>query len=109
MAARLGARRQARSPPPVCQSQGLGEGPQRAGPQERGVGSTSHDGGAGVMEFLSSSVFLLGLFGFLKAFFVAMFGLNLGVILTWVERRMRGMIQDSIGPNRAAIPVPGPV
>jgi NADH-quinone oxidoreductase subunit H len=61
------------------------------------------------MEFLSSSSFLLPFFGFLKAFFVAMFGLNLGVILTWVERRMRGMIQDSIGPNRAAIPLPGPV
>jgi len=61
------------------------------------------------MEFLSSSTFLLPFYGFLKAFFVAMFGLNLGVILTWVERRMRGMIQDSIGPNRAAIPLPGPV
>jgi NADH-quinone oxidoreductase subunit H len=45
--------------------------------------------------------------GFLKAFAVSMFALNLGVILTWVERRMRGMIQDSIGPNRAAIPLPG--
>jgi len=62
-----------------------------------------------VSEFLSSATFLLPLGGFLKAFFVAMFGLNLGVILTWVERRMRGMIQDSIGPNRAAIPLPGPV
>ncbi len=62
-----------------------------------------------MIEFLSSSAFLLPFYGFLKAFFVAMFGLNLGVILTWVERRMRGMIQDSIGPNRAAIPVPGPV
>ncbi|OQX68872.1 MAG: hypothetical protein B6A08_07755 [Sorangiineae bacterium NIC37A_2] len=44
---------------------------------------------------------------FLKAFAVAMFAMNVGVILTWVERRMRGMIQDSVGPNRAAIPVPG--
>lgn len=58
-------------------------------------------------EFLTSSDFLLPLFGFLKAFAVAMFGLNVGVILTWVERRLRGMIQDSLGPNRAAIPVPG--
>ena len=62
-----------------------------------------------MMEFLSSTTFLLPFYGFLKAFFVAMFGLNLGVILTWVERRMRGMIQDSIGPNRAAIPLPGPI
>lgn len=60
-------------------------------------------------EFIASSSFLLPTLGFLKAFFVAMFGLNLGVILTWVERRMRGMIQDSVGPNRAAIPLPGPV
>ena len=47
--------------------------------------------------------------GFVKAFAVVMFGLNVGVILTWVERRMRGMIQDSVGPNRAAIPLPGVV
>lgn len=60
-------------------------------------------------EFLSSSTFLLPFYGFLKAFFVAMFGLNFGVIMTWIERRMRGMIQDSVGPNRAAIPLPGPV
>lgn len=58
-------------------------------------------------EFLTDSSFLLPALGFAKAFFVAMFGLNLGVILTWVERRMRGMIQDSVGPNRAAIPMPG--
>ncbi len=43
----------------------------------------------------------------LKAFVVAMFAMNVGVILTWVERRMRGMIQDCPGPNRAGIPVPG--
>lgn len=60
-----------------------------------------------MLEFFSSAAFLLPTFGFLKAFFVAMFGLNLGVILTWVERRARGVIQDSIGPNRAGIPVPG--
>lgn len=44
---------------------------------------------------------------FIKAFAVAMFAMNVGVILTWVERRMRGMIQDCVGPNRAGIPVPG--
>jgi NADH-quinone oxidoreductase subunit H len=43
----------------------------------------------------------------LKAFVVAMFAMNVGVILTWVERRMRTMIQDCPGPNRAGIPVPG--
>jgi NADH-quinone oxidoreductase subunit H len=46
---------------------------------------------------------------FIKAFAVAMFAMNVGVILTWVERRMRGMIQDCVGPNRAGIPVPGPI
>ncbi len=60
-------------------------------------------------EFWSSADFLVPVFGFLKAFFAAMFALNLGVILTWVERRMRGMIQDSVGPNRAALPLPGKV
>jgi NADH-quinone oxidoreductase subunit H len=48
--------------------------------------------------------------GFVKALVVSViFALNVGVILTWVERRMRGMIQDSVGPNRAAIPLPGVV
>jgi NADH-quinone oxidoreductase subunit H len=61
------------------------------------------------MEEILTPPVVVALIGFLKAFVVAMFGLNLGVILTWVERRMRGMIQDSIGPNRAAIPVPGVV
>ena len=36
------------------------------------------------MEFLSSSAFLVPLLGFVKAFAIAMFGLNVGVILTWV-------------------------
>lgn len=58
-------------------------------------------------EFFGSSDFLLPFFGFLKAFVVAMFGMNVGVVLTWVERRMRAMIQDSVGPNRANIPLPG--
>jgi NADH-quinone oxidoreductase subunit H len=42
----------------------------------------------------------------LKAFAVVMFAMNLGVILTWVDRRQGSMIQDRVGPNRAAIPVP---
>ncbi len=41
-----------------------------------------------------------------KAFVVVMFAMNLGVILTWVDRRQGSMIQDRVGPNRAAIPVP---
>lgn len=61
------------------------------------------------MEFLSSSEFLVTLFGGLKGFAICMFALNVGVILTWVERRWRGMIQDCIGPNRASIPLPGKV
>ncbi len=53
------------------------------------------------MTLTLAAIFLL------KAFVVAMFAMNVGVILTWVERRMRGMIQDCPGPNRAGIPVPG--
>ncbi|HSC89909.1 MAG TPA: complex I subunit 1 family protein [Polyangiaceae bacterium] len=60
-----------------------------------------------VMDFITSSTFLLPFWGFVKALAAGMFGLNVGVVLTWVERRMRGMVQDSIGPNRAAIPLPG--
>lgn len=62
-----------------------------------------------MQEFLGSSAFLLPLLGFVKALAAGMFGLNVGVVLTWVERRMRGMIQDSLGPNRAAIPLPGKI
>ena len=60
-------------------------------------------------EFFMSSEFLVPLLGGLKAFAVCMFALNIGVILTWVERRVRGMIQDCIGPNRAGVPMPGKV
>lgn len=42
----------------------------------------------------------------LKAFVVVMFAMNLGVVLTWVDRRQGSMIQDRVGPNRAGIPVP---
>lgn len=62
-----------------------------------------------LMDFLVSPEFLVPLIGFGKAFAVAMFGLNVGVVLTWAERRIRTMIQDGIGPNRAGIPLPGKV
>ncbi len=45
----------------------------------------------------------------LKGFVVAMFAMNVGVILTWVDRRQGSMMQDRVGPNRAAIPVPGKI
>lgn len=61
------------------------------------------------MDFLTSPEFLVPAIGFLKAFAVCMFALNVGVILTWAERRVRCMIQDAIGPNRAGIPLPGKV
>lgn len=51
------------------------------------------------------SLVMVGLFA-LKAFAVVMFAMNLGVVLTWVDRRQGSMIQDRVGPNRAAIPVP---
>lgn len=60
-----------------------------------------------MIDFLGSPQFLVPAIGALKAVAVCMFALNVGVILTWVERRMRGMIQDCIGPNRAGIPLPG--
>lgn len=61
------------------------------------------------LETLKSSSFLIPTIGAVKAVAICMFALNVGVILTWVERRLRGMIQDCIGPNRAAIPIPGKV
>lgn len=60
-------------------------------------------------EILSDTALIQTVFGFVKAFAVCMFALNVGVILTWAERRIRCMIQDGIGPNRAAIPLPGKV
>jgi NADH-quinone oxidoreductase subunit H len=44
-----------------------------------------------------------------KAVFVVMFGLNLGVVLTWMDRRQGAMMQDRVGPNRAVIWLPKPV
>lgn len=45
----------------------------------------------------------------LKAFIVVMFGMNLAVILTWVDRRQGSMMQDRVGPNRAVAWLPRPL
>ncbi len=42
----------------------------------------------------------------LKAFAVVMFGMNVGVILTWVDRRQGAMMQDRVGPERAGVYLP---
>jgi NADH-quinone oxidoreductase subunit H len=42
-------------------------------------------------------------------FAVAMFAMNLAVVLTWVDRRQGAMIQDRVGPNRAVAWLPTPV
>jgi NADH-quinone oxidoreductase subunit H len=39
-------------------------------------------------------------------FAVAMFAMNLAVVLTWVDRRQGAMIQDRVGPNRAVAWIP---
>jgi NADH-quinone oxidoreductase subunit H len=41
-----------------------------------------------------------------RAIFVVMFGMNVAVIMTWVDRRQGAMIQDRVGPDRAVIWVP---
>jgi NADH-quinone oxidoreductase subunit H len=41
--------------------------------------------------------------GLARVVFVIMFVLNLGGILTWVERKQSAIMQDRIGPNRASI------
>lgn len=46
------------------------------------------------------------IFAFSKAFFVVMFAMNLGAILTWADRRQGAMLQDRVGPNRAVIWLP---
>src|SRR5207247_6984083 len=38
-----------------------------------------------------------------RVFFVMMFILNLGGLLTWVERKQSAIMQDRIGANRASI------
>ena len=60
-----------------------------------------------IMEIVTDAEYLIPAIGFLKAFAICMFALNVGVVLTWAERRIRCMIQDCIGPNRAGIPIPG--
>ena len=47
--------------------------------------------------------------GAVRAVFVVMFGMNLGVICTWVDRRQGALIQDRVGPDRAVIWLPTPV
>lgn len=42
-------------------------------------------------------------------FAVAMFAMNLAVVLTWVDRRQGSMIQDRVGPNRAVAWLPTPI
>ena len=42
-----------------------------------------------------------------KAVAMVLFGLGLGGLLTWADRRQGAMIQDRIGPNRAVMFVPG--
>jgi NADH-quinone oxidoreductase subunit H len=46
-----------------------------------------------------------------RVLFVIMFVLNLGGLLGWVERKQSAIMQDRIGANRAAIPLPflGPI
>jgi NADH-quinone oxidoreductase subunit H len=44
--------------------------------------------------------------GAVRAVFVVMFGMNLGVICTWVDRRQGALIQDRVGPDRAVIFLP---
>jgi NADH-quinone oxidoreductase subunit H len=47
--------------------------------------------------------------GVVRAVFVVMFGMNLGVICTWVDRRQGALIQDRVGPDRAVIWLPTPL
>jgi NADH-quinone oxidoreductase subunit H len=42
----------------------------------------------------------------LRAFAVLMFGMNVGVIMTWVDRRQGALIQDRVGPDRAVMWLP---
>jgi NADH-quinone oxidoreductase subunit H len=46
------------------------------------------------------------IFSVVRAVFVVMFGMNVAVICTWVDRRQGAMIQDRVGPDRAVIWLP---
>jgi NADH-quinone oxidoreductase subunit H len=46
------------------------------------------------------------LLSIVRAVFVVMFGMNVAVICTWVDRRQGAMIQDRVGPDRAVIWLP---
>lgn len=51
------------------------------------------------------SLAVVGIF-IVKAVFVVMFGMNLAVVLTWVDRRQGAVIADRVGPNRAVVWLP---
>ena len=46
------------------------------------------------------------LLGLGRAIFVVMFGMNVAVICTWVDRRQGALIQDRVGPDRAVVWLP---
>jgi len=60
------------------------------------------------MESILNAVPYVIKFGLL-GFAVAMFAMNLAVVLTWVDRRQGSMIQDRVGPNRAVAWLPTPI
>lgn len=45
-------------------------------------------------------------FAVIKILIIVGFLMNMGAILTWVERRQMAMIQDRVGPNRAVVYLP---
>ena len=45
-------------------------------------------------------------FALVKIAVILLFALNMGGVLTWVERRQMSMIQDRVGPNRAVVFLP---
>src|SRR5688500_17161536 len=54
---------------------------------------------------MNLDLLLVLLFG-IKAFVIAMFAMNVAVILTLADRRQGAMIQDRVGPNRAVAWIP---